>query len=297
MSRTLLSHIKRIGFERARKFLSQPYPFFHRGRELLTIATLILVFAFLFEYLFEPFLVYRPEHRYSYWIICLLHSANAVIIYLIYASVTNPFVDVENWKLYNEIVFFLVLFFLIGSGQFFLREIIYKNPENVSLQYLLEEIRNTYLVGTVLIFIISVISLNFLTKKNQKKANLMKIPSNKTELKSETIPIKAHLTSDHFELQPSELLCIKSDGNYLEFYLKNGEKPQKKIKRMTLKSAEDQLSGFPFIVKTHRAYLVNIRQIEDVSGNAQGYQLNLKNLDFKVPVSRSHIDSFNQKFD
>lgn len=277
-------------------FLKQPYPFFHQGKKLLTIAALILIFAFLFEFLLEPFNVARSEHYFSYWIISLLHSANAATIYILFSLAASQFINEEDWKIYKEISFFMILFLLIGSGQFFIREMIYDNPFNVSLRYFIEEIKNTYLVGTIILFIISVINLKFLTKRNQQRANQISVPKMEIESDPDTIKIEAQLTSDHFDLPPADLLCIKSDGNYLEFFLKNGEKPQKKVKRMTLKSAEDQLSSYAFIIKTHRAYLVNIQQVEKVSGNAQGYQLSIKNLDFQVPVSRSRIELFDRVF-
>lgn len=277
-------------------FLKQPYPFFHQGKKLLTIAALILIFAFLFEFLLEPFNVARSEHYFSYWIISLLHSANAATIYILFSLAASQFINEEDWKIYKEISFFMILFLLIGIGQFFIREMIYDNPFNVSLRYFIEEIKNTYLVGTIILFIISVINLKFLTKRNQQRANQISVPKMEIESDPDTIKIKAQLTSDHFDLPPADLLCIKSDGNYLEFFLKNGEKPQKKVKRMTLKSAEDQLSSYSFIIKTHRAFLVNIQQVEKVSGNAQGYQLSIKNLDFQVPVSRSRIELFDRVF-
>lgn len=277
-------------------FLKQPYPFFHQGKNLLTIAILILTFAFFFEFLLEPFNVVRSEHYFSYWIISLLHSVNAAFIYILFSLAASQIINEEDWKIYKEISFFMILFFLIGSGQYFLREIIYDNPFNTSLRYLVEEIKNTYLVGTIILFIISVINLNFLTKRNRQRAEKITVPKKETESNADTVQIKAQLISDHFVFHPADLLCIKSDGNYLEFFLKNGSQPTKKIKRMTLKSAEDQLSEFPFIIKTHRAWLVNIQQVEKVSGNAQGYQLDVKTLAFQVPVSRSHIESFDRVF-
>ena len=83
-------------------------------------------------------------------------------------------------------------------------------------------------------------------------------------------------------------MFAKSDGNYLEIYVNN---QNKKLIRATLKHLEALLSTHPNIIKTHRSYLVNTNYIENIKGNAQGYQLQIT--DYIVPVSRTMIPIFN----
>ncbi len=278
-------------------FLLQPYPYFHKGRERLRNVGLILLLGFLFEYLLEPFERAPSEHLFSFWIICLIHASCSAIIYFLFSLLVSSFVKEENWKVYNEIIVLTILVFLVGTGGFLIREVIYDNPNNVSFRYFYEEVRNAYLVGSILLFIIIVANFNWYNKKYQKQAALIGLPTQSIANGKELVEIKAGLVSDHFTLSPTQVLCIRSDGNYLEFYLQNGNKVDKVLKRLTLQSASKQLAPFPFIVKTHRAYLVNILQLQKVTGNAQGYQLEVNNLDFKVPVSRGHIAAFDKMID
>lgn len=44
----------------------------------------------------------------------------------------------------------------------------------------------------------------------------------------------------------------------------------------------------PFIIRCHRAFLVNIRMVVKVDGNSQGYKLNLEGCEEDVPVSRAY---------
>lgn len=44
----------------------------------------------------------------------------------------------------------------------------------------------------------------------------------------------------------------------------------------------------PFIIRCHRAFLVNIRMVVKVDGNSQGYKLNLEGCEEEVPVSRAY---------
>lgn len=272
--------------------LSQPYPFFHKGKELLRNTMLIFVIGFCFDYFFEPFHVNRAEHNYAYWVICLAHVGGAATMYFIYSSVINQFVDDEEWTLGKNAMFDIGLLFLIGVLNFFWREVIYDNPNNVSLHYFIEEIRNTFLVGALILFMIVTINFNLLRRKNQMQAEHLH-PTKEGAISGALVPIQAAIPSDNFELDASEVLCIRSDGNYVEFYVQEGEHTRKLIKRLTLQRAADQLADFPFIQKTHRAFLVNTRQVKRIEGNAQGYQLTIDRLPFSIPVSRKHIDQFN----
>jgi DNA-binding LytR/AlgR family response regulator len=51
---------------------------------------------------------------------------------------------------------------------------------------------------------------------------------------------------------------------------------------------ELQLKKFKNIIRCHRSYIVNLENIENISGNLQGYQLNFKQYTEQVPVSRSY---------
>ncbi len=275
-----------------RTVLNQPYPFFHKGKELLRNTLLILVIGFCFDYFFEPFNVNRAEHYYAYWVICLAHVGGATAMYFIYSSVVNQFVDEDDWVIGKEVLYSVGLLLLIGVLNFFWREVIYDNPYNVSLHYLLEEIRNTFLAGSLILFVIVSINFNLLRRKNQAQADHFH-PVQQEGVSEALVPIQAAIPSDNFELDPARVLCIRSDGNYVEFYVQEGEQTKKLIKRLTLQRAADQLADFPFIQKTHRAFLVNTRQVKRVDGNAQGYQLTVDQLQFPIPVSRKHMGQFN----
>jgi hypothetical protein len=275
-----------------RDVLNQPYPFFHKGSTLLRNTLLILVIGFCFDYFFEPFNVNRAEHKFDYWAICLFHVGGATVMYFVYSSVVNQFVDEDDWVIGKEVIYSVGLLLLIGVLNFLWREVIYDNPNNVSAGYFVEEIKNTFLVGSLILFVIVSINFNLLRRKNQAQADHFH-PVKQETITDTRVPIQAAIPSDNFELDPAHVLCIRSDGNYVEFYVQEGEETKKLIKRLTLQRAADQLMDFPFIQKTHRAFLVNTRQVQRIEGNAQGYQLTIDRLPFSVPVSRKHMGQFN----
>lgn len=52
--------------------------------------------------------------------------------------------------------------------------------------------------------------------------------------------------------------------------------------------AEEAVAACSFIVRCHRAFLVNIRTVVKVDGNSQGYRLKLEGCTEEVPVSRGY---------
>lgn len=280
------------------KFLSQPYPFYYEGRDLWVIAGLVFFMTFIFTYFFEPFIVYEPEHRVNYFYICLIHSTTPVVILYLWSlfyRLKNR--ATEKWNVGKEIFFVLMFFLLVGTGQFFIRDVIYNNPYNWSWYYLYEEIRNTFLVGTLFVVILVPLNLNYQFYKNQKKA-LALFPSSASDDETpypSSVFIKTQVKNDDFYILPDAFIFAQSDGNYVEVYL-NDVVEQKVVKRLTVKELEAQLCQYPFIMRTHRSYLVNLKAVETITGNAQGYRLKIKNYDETLPVSRYMISEFNKRF-
>ncbi len=66
-------------------------------------------------------------------------------------------------------------------------------------------------------------------------------------------------TAEGFELIPAEqVLYCEANDNYTHFLLKNKNKI---IACRTLKDIEEQLSDFPFFVRVHNSYLVNLNEV------------------------------------
>ena len=90
---------------------------------------------------------------------------------------------------------------------------------------------------------------------------------------------------------PGDILFIESIANYVSiWYFQDSELNHKRI-RSTLRNVEGNLAGFPFLLHCHRAFLVNIRFVTHVDGNAAGCQLHLSGTDRTIPVSKANIDA------
>lgn len=100
---------------------------------------------------------------------------------------------------------------------------------------------------------------------------------------------------ESFILNPLDIMYVESIGNYLSVvYFNESELCQKRL-RSSLKDVEETLEAFPFMVHTHRAFLVNINFITQVSGNSAGYKINLFSTDRVLPVSKANVALFRDK--
>jgi len=93
-------------------------------------------------------------------------------------------------------------------------------------------------------------------------------------------------TSETLSFHLPDLLFIEADDNYSTVVWKDGKGMHKKLLRANLKSMESQINN-DFAIRCHRSYLVNVNAIANISGNANGYKLQILDTDISIPVSRT----------
>ena len=96
-------------------------------------------------------------------------------------------------------------------------------------------------------------------------------------------------TNEFVKLQVSNLLYIEAVGNYVKVnHLRDGQVHTDML-RATMKQTEETLQGYPMIVRCHRAFLVNLGQVEQIVSHSGSTQLLIKNSHESLPVSRSNM--------
>jgi len=105
-------------------------------------------------------------------------------------------------------------------------------------------------------------------------------------------------------VNPYDIMYAESVGNYLSIVYFNesfseSDKPVTELctkrLRSSLKDVEEALETFPFLVHIHRAFLVNINFITQVSGNSAGYKVSMFSTDKVLPVSKANVATFRDK--
>lgn len=101
-------------------------------------------------------------------------------------------------------------------------------------------------------------------------------------------------TSDIVTLHVPNLLYIESVGNYVKVAQFHEGKVVTNMLRSTSKQIEEELSGYSTIVRCHRAFLVNLQQVEKIISKAGSMQLLIKHSNDYLPVSRSNMPGIKQ---
>ena len=96
-------------------------------------------------------------------------------------------------------------------------------------------------------------------------------------------------TNESVSLQISHLLFIEAVGNYVKVNHLCNDQVRTDMLRATMKQMEETLQGYPMIVRCHRAFLVNLGQVEQIISHSGSTQLLIKHCNESIPVSRSNM--------
>ena len=102
-------------------------------------------------------------------------------------------------------------------------------------------------------------------------------------------------TNESISLDISDLLYIEAVGNYVKVMTKQPDgEVQTTMLRATMKQMEDSLQAYPMIVRCHRAFMVNLGQVEQISSNSRAMQLVMRHSHDAIPVSRSNVNKLKE---
>ena len=96
-------------------------------------------------------------------------------------------------------------------------------------------------------------------------------------------------TSEKIALNIDDLLFIETVGNYVKVCHLRDDQVRTDMLRATSKQMEDDLHHYPMIVRCHRAFLVNLAQVEQIISKSGSMQLIIKHSHDNIPVSRSNV--------
>ena len=116
------------------------------------------------------------------------------------------------------------------------------------------------------------------------------IPGKRKPLSDELISLASENGKDLIKLRLDDLLFIKSAGNYVEIFIKNGDETKKQLLRNSLKSLEENESLQSLLVRSHRSYLVNPGNVVRVIQSKGKMELELRSI--LIPVSAKYESNF-----
>ncbi len=282
------SHLKNNSTKTMIKFLKKPYPF---NTDMIHNAKIIFFISFvfgIFMFFFQPFELLNSTFTIKISISAIVAGITFAILslnLLVLPSYITRLFDNEKWNIFKEILWNTFLLAQLAAAYFFY----FKYAKLGTFNGIV--FAKIVAISIVPISILVLLNQNRLLQLNLNDAlDLNKKLLSKFTDGDNTVLFESEYKKDSITLTASTISVIKSAGNYIEIYWKEKHKINKHLVRMKLQEAEELLKHYNFIFRCHRTYLINTNEIINAEGNSLGLKLNLKNLDFQVPVSRPYVE-------
>jgi hypothetical protein len=270
----------------------EPYPREESVRAQILISILIGLFIAVFLDIFQPFGLSLWNIDYK---IIKISGFGLVTIfvmmlrYFVYPRIFSSFFDLRNWTVGKEILDLLLTVLTIAVLNYVY--LVWIAPYNAYRPNFIQMVVETLVVGVFPVTFLVLGNYIYQLKKFSSLASELPIKDQGIGLKK-SIPLVlfSENESEKLALEADELIYIEAKGNYTEINFFETDKNQKKLIRSTLSRMEEQIrsqsGGIPHIIKCHRSFIVNLSQVGQVKGNAQGYRFHIRNTPLEVPVGR-----------
>ncbi|MCC6372518.1 MAG: LytTR family transcriptional regulator [Bacteroidia bacterium] len=303
-------------------FLKKPYPFLGEIKRDVISNLMVGAFVALFLIVLQPFQISVWETNYK-----VLKLLGFGFISFLMPTLLNLLINVldksgrleEKWNILFEILSVLSVLFLITVGNLFYGKLLGIIPFGIQAFFIIFFI--TCIVGVFPITVHVMLKHNKLLKINLDNSirvnaklkhlheQLLAQQSQKTAEEPKPAPepekpvepiskneqiLLAENEKDRITFNTENLRYIESADNYSTLVSFENSTRKKQLIRSSLKRIESQLTD-EFIVRCHRTYIVNLRQVKSAEGNAAGYTLSFYDVEETIPVSRNYVSVVNEK--
>lgn len=279
-----------------------PYPTFYQRWKAVVIPSVII---FLILYILQPFGISQIKNG-VFWVVggstLIAAGASGVFTYLLPALFPTYYKE-QNWTLGKYVLNLLLMLLLIAVG-------VWAYQSWLMGMWLDKQLFFVALFWVMVLAPFPTVfflmwNRNLQLTRNLKEATEMNVHLSRRispkagtadledkESSSDEILVFPGGTKEMLELKAGDFLYAEAKGNYVKVGYRSDSDKEKKVTwrllRATMKQAEEAVSACPFIIRCHRAFLVNIRMVVKVDGNSQGYKLNLEHCEEEIPVSRAY---------
>lgn len=302
-------------------FFRQPFPSFYPSFHAVGQCAIAGASVFLVLFVLQPFGMnnYTTVNRFvaalGYGIITFLVS----ILFTCLLPVCFPRIfDETKWTVAKEFVFFILITMAIAIANLFFSHLIDGNE--IQFSGLLRSMTVTFSVAFIPVFLAVFFKQQRLFKKYKQESaalnELLKqaktdtdssfsttepeIPAGgkvleETAQSNAAIKLTGSNQQESITLLPEQLLMVSAADNYVKVQYADNEKVKQAVLRGALKNFENQLSLYNHLLRCHRSYIINLRKVNAVSGNAQGYKLHVPGLEEPIPVGRNYNTVIKEK--
>ncbi|UCD64158.1 MAG: LytTR family transcriptional regulator [Candidatus Zixiibacteriota bacterium] len=288
------------------RILTRPHPVRYETGYDLKVSALVALFVLVFLLAFEPFGLSHVRSGLRYYLIggyTLVCFMVLLLNLLLVPRLLKSLFDEEKWTVLKTIVWQLWIVFCVGVGSY-LWALLFDAISDFhgrSFGFFLYLQMATLVIALPCIVVINLLNQNHLLRRNLELSvelsAKLEIPEKPTETGPEP-EARVALTSENdrekYELTARDILFASSQGNYTNVIV-GRQSPEKVFIRSSLKRIARQLADYPFLVRCHRAYIVNIDKVKRVTGNAQGLKLTLEQVERPIPVARQYTKELRRR--
>ncbi|MEM9830462.1 MAG: LytTR family transcriptional regulator DNA-binding domain-containing protein [Bacteroidota bacterium] len=278
--------------------LNNEYPAPAPGVRNLFIAVFFGIFIALFLLFFEPFDIDITTGKDSvaslFFFGFITTGVLAFFTFFLPLIFPKLFAD-SHWKVKHQIIFCFIILFVIATFNGLYTNYINSLPFSWTNYWWI--INRTFVLGGIPFSFLILIDYRRKNLANDEVAHYILDRKRKFDQspKPTVWSISTDLKNETFSFDDRNFSYAVASGNYIDIYLANEKPLNYKTYRMTLASFEKQLD-VAHLKRCHRSYLVNMKKVINVTGNAQGLKLTLADQEGEVPVSRKYIPIVKQFF-
>ena len=281
------------------EYLNKPFPFIGKKNHRIFASVFFSGFIYVFLLIFQPFGISDIQYYKPVFVAGFFGITFVVLLFsfLIAPNISKSLFDFDKWTIKKNVIFIVAQFLIITVLNWIYNSTIGKGiTEQHSLFYFVFITVSVGIIPTL--FLIYFIEKN-LSRKNQHIAtNFTKSIQHRTNISENSkIKLLSQNNDETIIIELNQLICIKSEGNYLKVFFRVENEIKSKLIRNSIKSIEEQLIIFKNIIRCHRSYIVNLDTVSKMSGNARNFNLHIERLGFKIPVSRSFPKEIFKKLD
>ena len=279
------------------KWLNIKYPQNYIIKNPFTGTLIIALFVFGFTVLYKPFNTHAAR-AFSYEATMAIYSLLSGIFIFLSIKILRTvkyFSNTKDWTIFKEFLSVFLVLFVLGIAIYVLGFFIETSAQRWNISTFLNSFKGAFLTGIIPLFFFTAINYPYLFSESiDLNIGNVAITGQENQPSEDLIQISSQLKKEDLSFYPSQFLYAESDGNYVVFYLSINSLVKKEIIRNSINSIEKQLSGIPYFLRIHRAFIVNLKKVRSKQGNTLGYMIKLSETEIKIPVSRNNTNDFNK---
>jgi hypothetical protein len=265
------------------KLLSEPYPMKELGLRDMLLAVLSGIFVMGYLVFFNP----TGPLTSSSMLVKLLGYALITTLFVLFnafviKNLLQLILKAEYWTLGKQFIWYCYVIAVIGFLNYY-----YSNSLELYQFSLQDHIFSAFAFGALLFGFFLAFNFNYLSNKYGKRAGVLNKLLKSKEVKTDKVFTFNNGQSEKLQLPENDLSYVQKcrKGAKL-FYIDKGNPVSEVISEEF--SAICKKIRDSNILQCHPDYLINIDNLEQIKGTAQGYRLKFYLQNNKVPVSKEY---------